>query len=63
MFPSGSTVDEEEEPTVDELRDSLDHPVFFVLVLTIAVFCTAAVYSWGFKAMGWPGPAGLFQHP
>lgn len=45
------------------IRDSLDHPVFFVLVITVAVVCMASLISWGFKAANMPGPAGLFQHP
>lgn len=46
-----------------DFRDSLDHPIPFVFLMTIAVFCTAALLTWGFKAAGWPGPASLFQHP
>lgn len=45
------------------LRNELDHPVFFVVVITVAVVCMSAIFSWGFKAAGFPGPAGLFQHP
>lgn len=44
-----------------ELRNSLDHPVFFVLVLTIAVFCMAAIFAWGLKAAGYAGPAAIFD--
>lgn len=43
------------------MRDSLDHPVFFVIVITVAVVCMSSIASWGFKALGWPGPAALFQ--
>lgn len=46
-----------------EFRDSLDHPVMFVLLMTVAVVCMASVISWGAKAAGAPGLAGLFQHP
>jgi hypothetical protein len=45
-----------------ELRDALDHPVFFVIVLTIAVSCMAVVASWGLKAAGLPGPANVFRN-
>lgn len=40
--------------------DSLDHPIFFAVVLTIVVFSLAAVFSWGFKAANLPGPAAIF---
>ncbi len=46
-----------------EFKDSLDHPVSFVFLMTIAVVCMAAILSWGAKAAGLPGPAGLLQHP
>lgn len=46
-----------------ELRDALDHPVFFVFVMTVAVVSLAAIFVWLFKAAGLPGPAALFQHP
>jgi hypothetical protein len=44
-------------------KDSLDHPVFFVIVLTVAVCCMAAIFAWALKAANLPGPAALFQHP
>lgn len=46
-----------------ELRDALDHPIFFVVVMTVAVVCMAAIFVWLFKAAGFSGPAALFQHP
>jgi hypothetical protein len=46
-----------------EFKDALDHPVSFVVLMTIAVVCMSALFSWGFKAAHLPGPAGLFQHP
>jgi hypothetical protein len=45
------------------MRDALDHPVFFAVVITVVVVSLSAIFSWGFKAMNMPGPAGLFQHP
>lgn len=47
----------------EELRDALDHPIFFVVVMTVAVVCMAAIFVWLFKAAGFQGPAALFQHP
>jgi len=46
---------------VDSLKGSLDHPVFFVIVMTVAVVCMAAIFSWGAKAAGLPGLAHLFK--
>lgn len=43
-----------------ELRDSLDHPVFFVIVITIAVACMSVILAWALKAAGLPGPANVF---
>jgi len=43
--------------------EKFDHPVLFVLVLTVAVTCMASVLTWGAKAANLPGPAALFQHP
>lgn len=45
---------------MDELRESLDHPIFFLLVVTIGVFALGACISWGLKAAGLPGPAAIF---
>lgn len=47
----------------NELAEALDHPIFFSFVITLAVVAWMAILSWGFKAAGMPGPAGLFQHP
>jgi hypothetical protein len=46
---------------VDELRDALDHPVFFLLVLTIGVICMTKIFGWGLKAAGYSGPASLTE--
>jgi hypothetical protein len=40
--------------------ETLDHPVLFVLLMTIAVFCMAAVIQWGAKAAGFGGLATVF---
>jgi hypothetical protein len=42
---------------MEELRESLDHPIFFLLVVTIGVFCMAAILRWAAKAAGLPGAA------
>lgn len=46
-----------------ELAESLDHPIFFSFVITLVVVAWMALFTWGAKAAGWPGPAALFQHP
>lgn len=48
---------------MSKLVEELDHPIPFVLAITIAVMCMSALLTWGFKAAGLPGPAALFQHP
>lgn len=45
-----------------EIKDALDHPVPFILLVTIAVMCMAAILGWGAKAAGLPGPAAIL-HP
>lgn len=46
-----------------DLRESLDHPIFFTFVITIVVVAWMAILTWAFKAANLPGPAALFQHP
>lgn len=48
---------------IDELVDALDHPIFFLLVISIGVVSFLAILSWGAKAANLPGPAMLLQHP
>jgi hypothetical protein len=47
----------------EQIRDALDHPIFFSFVITLVVVAWMAILTWGFKAMNLPGPAALFQHP
>lgn len=47
----------------NEIAGALDHPIFFSLVITLVVVGWMALFTWGFKAAGLPGPAALFQHP
>lgn len=39
----------------------MDHPIVFLVVMTIGVFATASVLSWGAKSMGWSGIVGFFK--
>lgn len=47
----------------EQVREALDHPIFFSLVITLVVVAWMAIFTWGFKAANLPGPAALFQHP
>ena len=33
------------------MREALDHPIFFVVLMTVAVFCMASIFRWGGKAL------------
>lgn len=46
-----------------EIADALDHPIFFLIVLSIGVVCMLAILSWGAKAANLPGISALLQHP
>lgn len=48
---------------LDEVLDALDHPIFFLVVVTIGVISMAAIFTWAAKAANLPGPAALAQHP
>lgn len=41
----------------------LDHPLLFIVFVTMAVLGTQAALTWGFKAVGWNGAATFVQHP
>lgn len=43
-----------------ELR-KLDHPIVFLLVITLGVVGMMAVLSWGFTALGWSGPLAVVK--
>lgn len=49
--------------TASEFKDSLDHPVMFVVLISVAVICFTSILTWGAKAAGIPGLAALTQHP
>lgn len=44
-------------------REELDHPLFFLIVVTIGVVCMASLFTAGAKAAGLHGVATLFQTP
>lgn len=46
-----------------ELLKKLDHPILFILFLLLALKGLEALGTWGFKSLGWAGPAALLQHP
>lgn len=42
---------------------AFDHPLLFVLFVTMAVLGMQAALTWGFKELGWNGAAAFVQHP
>lgn len=42
------------------MREALDHPIFFLVLVTIGVFAMAAIFRWGLKAAGFGGGAAMF---
>lgn len=48
--------------TKEEVLDSLDHPIFFILVVAVAVAVVLAIFAWAAKAANVPGLAALFEH-
>lgn len=47
----------------DEFLDALDHPIFFLVVVTLGVFAMAAIFTYLAKRYNVPGLASLVQHP
>lgn len=45
------------------LRESLDHPIFFTLMIALTTVAWLSLITWGAKAAGLPGLAALAQHP
>jgi len=41
--------------------ETLDHPIVFVLFLTIAVLGMKTLLEAGFKSLGWPGPTAIAE--
>lgn len=41
--------------------DDLDHPLLFLLIITIGVIGVTSLLSWGFASLGWTGPLGLVK--
>lgn len=41
----------------------LDHPLLFIVFVTMAVLGMQAALTWGFKEIGWNGAAAFVQHP
>lgn len=42
---------------------NLDHPLLFVLFVTMAVLGMQAALTWAAKSIGWTGLATFVQHP
>jgi hypothetical protein len=41
--------------------ENLDHPLIFLLVITLGVIGMQALLSWGFSSLHWTGPLGLVK--
>jgi len=46
-----------------DIVKKLDHPLMFLLFLLLALKGLEALFTWGFKELGWSGPAALMQNP
>jgi hypothetical protein len=44
-------------------QSNLDHPLVFLIVITIGVMAMSSLFTWGAKASGLYGVASLSQHP
>lgn len=40
---------------------NFDHPLIFLLVITMGVVALMALGSWGARNLGWTGPLGLLK--
>lgn len=38
-----------------------DHPIIFLIVISLGVAAVWAIISWGLVKAGWTGPLGLFK--
>lgn len=45
---------------MDSFLERLNHPLFFLLFIILAVTAGQALFGLGFKKIGWDGPAALF---
>lgn len=45
------------------LAESLDHPIFFTLIVALTTVAWLSILTWLAKAAGFAGAASLFQHP
>jgi hypothetical protein len=41
--------------------EDFDHPIVYVLTITMCVIGVTALMSWGFSSLGWTGPLGLLK--
>lgn len=41
--------------------EDFDHPLIFLLVISIGVIGVTAIISWIFSSLGWTGPLGLVK--
>jgi len=41
--------------------ETWDHPLIFLIAVTLGVIGLMAFMSWGFASLGWTGPLGLVK--
>jgi len=41
--------------------ENFDHPLIFLLVITVGVIGMTSLLSWGFTSLKWTGPLGLVK--
>jgi hypothetical protein len=41
--------------------ESLDHPIPFIIAITLAVLGVKALGKWAFTRLGWDGPKAFFS--
>jgi hypothetical protein len=46
---------------LNRFLSTIDHPIFFVLFLTLAVLGTKTLLEAGFKSVGWSGPTAVVE--
>ena len=46
-----------------DLPEALDHPLVFLIVITIGVASLLCIFAWIAKARGSSGAAAFFAHP
>lgn len=46
-----------------EWRETMDHPLVFLIVITLGVMAMSSIFTWAGKSTGLYGVASISQHP